>query len=400
MANRLNLDVSVDDLKASTRSNFAKLKDAGVDTLGKALNGGYTSLSDGGPNLIFPSDLGGSDGQNHASNHRPYIRFGCHSADGSVISRYICLACPPGIQFTDSAEYSSISMGKIAAIADMTRAGVEGYKSDGVMGAMGGALGSARDQILSGGSTGAAILAARALGADDIAQGLEFSSKTTINPRMNTAFTGNTLRTFSFSFKLIGSSAQEVDTIQQIQQYFQEQVYAEELGGQKVMLKYPNQWRIEFMHPDGYELTHIPKIYTTYLTSCATQINATGATFRRDMSPIEVDVALSFQETKILTRNELANLNNNSDRSNKDIASLSANINDLKGVVQNLYEKQKADSARASGAAMDPDNPKVPNVPGKSEAARHLELLQKWNKQDAGNQHDGSYFPPGAMTGR
>ena len=391
MANRLNLDVSVDDLKASTRSNFAKLKDAGVDTLGKALNGGYTSLSDGGPNLIFPSDLGGSDGQNHASNHRPYIRFGCHSPDGSVISRYICLACPPGIQFTDSAEYSSISMGKIAAIADMTRAGVEGYKSDGVMGAMGGALGSARDQILSGGSTGAAILAARALGADDIAQGLEFSSKTTINPRMNTAFTGNTLRTFSFSFKLIGSSKQEVDTIRQIQRYFQEQVYAAELGGEKVMLKYPNQWRIEFMDPNGSELTHVPKIYTSYLTSCSTHINATGATFRKDMSPYEVDVSLSFQETKVLTRDELNSLNNWGDRTNKDTANLKKQTDEIKGIITDVYEKHKADKAAKNLANFADEQGASDKLPGQRDSLTDT---------ISGNQHDGSYFPPGGMIGR
>lgn len=313
-----------------------------AETVVQAVSGNRTSLSDGGPNLFFPSDL-----ENY---NRPYIRFGCYSSDPNEVIRHISLPCPPGIQFSDGAEYTTIDMGKIAALADITRAGIQGFKSgDGTLGALGGALsgaaGSARDQALSGGAIGAGILAARKLGADEIAKGLEFTSRRVVNPRTNTAFSGNTLRTFEFSFKLIGSSKQEVESIRQIQKYFQEQVYAQELGGQKVMLKYPNQWKIQFMNPNGTELTHIPKIYTSYLTSCSTQINSNGATFRKDMSPYEVDISLSFQETKVLTRNELANLNNNGDRVNPDLASLRSNSQSLKTAVRNIYNNINEDQA-------------------------------------------------------
>ena len=313
-------------------------------TVQRLRHGNETALSDGGPNLVFPEDLGGgTEGMTRGGIERPYIRFGCHSADATKIFKHICLPCPPGIQFTDGAEYTSISMGKIAAIADITRAGMEGYESGGAFGAIGGVASSARDQLTSGGATGAAILAARQLGADSIAQALEFTTGKTINPRMNTAFTGNTLRTFSFGFKLIGSSVNEVNTIQQIQQYFQEQVYAQELGGQKVMLKYPNQWRIQFMDPNGGELTHIPKIYTSYLTSCSTQINSSSATFRKDMSPYEVDVSLSFQETKVLTRDELHKLNVNGDRENRDTASNKENFKVYSKIVDHLIDRAVKD---------------------------------------------------------
>ena len=315
-----------------------------AETVVQAVSGNRTSLSDGGPNLFFPSDL--------EIYNRPYIRFGCHSNDPNEVIRHISLPCPPGISFSDGAEYTTIDMGKIAALADITKAGIEGFQSgEGALGSIGGALGgaagSARDQALSGGAIGAGILAARKLGADEIAQGLEFTSRRVVNPRTNTAFTGNTLRSFEFSFKLIGSNRQEVESIRQIQKYFQEQVYAQELGGQKVMLKYPNQWRIQFMNPNGTELTHIPKIYTSYLTSCNTQINSTGATFRKDMSPYEVDVSLSFQETKVLTRNELANLNNNSERTNPDLASLESTKQSLKTATRNIYNKISGEQAGA-----------------------------------------------------
>lgn len=315
-----------------------------AETAVQALSGNRTSLSDGGPNLIFPSDL--------EIYNRPYIRFSCHSNDSNEPLRHICLPCPPGIQFSDGGEYSSINMGKIAAVADMTRAAMEGYQpNEGIVDKLGGALKgatlSARDQILSGGAIGAGILAARKLGFESIAEGIEFTNRKVINPRTNTSFSGNTLRTFEFSFKLIGSSRQEVESIRQIQKYFQEQIYAQELGGQKVMLKYPNQWRIQFMSPSGVELTHIPKIYTSYLTSCNTQINSTGATFRKDMSPYEVDVSLSFQEAKILTRNELAALNNEGNRTNADLESVQEIKKDFENATKRLLGALQNESSGA-----------------------------------------------------
>ena len=158
---------------------------------------------------------------------------------------------------------------------------------------------------------GATILALKATGADNIATAVEFANKQVRNPRTNTAFSGNTLRNFQFDFKMIGKSKQEVQEIDAIQRVFREKVYASKLGGvSSFMLKYPPKWIIEFLHPNGgEELSYMPKIYSCYLTAANTVINASSNTFRdEDMSPYEIDVSLQFQETKILTREEIVDL--------------------------------------------------------------------------------------------
>ena len=51
----------------------------------------------------------------------------------------------------------------------------------------------------------------------------------------------------------------------------------------------------------------MPKIFTCHLTSLATTYNATSNIFHADGAPLETDMALSFQEIKALTRQDLYN---------------------------------------------------------------------------------------------
>ena len=49
----------------------------------------------------------------------------------------------------------------------------------------------------------------------------------------------------------------------------------------------------------------MPKIRECYLLSLNTTYNATGNAFHTKGQPVEVDIALTFQETKALTRSGL-----------------------------------------------------------------------------------------------
>ena len=245
--------------------------------------------------MQFPSDL--------AESKRPYIRFACEPYEGSQPKKFIHFPCPPGISFGDGGSYTTIDLGLMAeGIKALTAEG--GDAGDKVM-----ALGKqALAEAEAIGTPGALILIGRKLGAENFATATEFANKSVRNPRTNTAFSGNTLRNFQFSFKLIGRTIAEVNTINDIQNTFREEVYAAKLGnGSSFMLKYPNQWTIQFIDPrDGKEMKYIPKIYTSYLTAASTVVNSTSNTFRKDdMSPYEIDISLSFQETKILTRDEI-----------------------------------------------------------------------------------------------
>jgi len=249
------------------------------------------------PTMKFPIDL--------EDKGRPMIRFTCIPSSGDEGNRSVYFPCPQGVSYSDGGSYTTIDIGIIGTLAKI--AATEGSLTDKAKKAGDIAMKEAQ----AAGGIGASILVAKALGADNIATAVEFANKQVKNPRTNTAFSGNTLRNFQFDFKMIGKSKQEVQEIDAIQRVFREKVYASKLGGvSSFMLKYPPKWIIEFLEPKGgKELTYMPKIYSCYLTAANTVINASSNTFRdEDMSPYEIDVSLQFQETKILTREEIVDL--------------------------------------------------------------------------------------------
>lgn len=298
------------------------LASKGLGFIGSELSGsGMPAAVSSSSTNEFPPDLGDSG--------RPFIRFACFPSTQHHPIEAISFPCPSGISFGDGATYSTIDVGTLAAIGEVAQAGISAFNNptnagfmDKVTSGANGAVAKAYSQISSGGIGGAAILAARKVGMDNVAQGLEFGAKQVVNPRTNTTFAGNTLRNFQFDFKMIAQSAAETNTIHAIHSVFRNNLYASEAGGESIMLKYPNQWEITFHDPanPAAELKHVPKIYRTYLTGLTTVVNSSANTFHKDMSPYEIDVSLQFQETKILTRQEMERLQMHGDRTNKDEA--------------------------------------------------------------------------------
>jgi len=286
----------------------------------------------GNETLEFPLDLADLD--------RPIVRFSCIPHDSSIPIESICFPIPQGLAFNDSASYSTINMGTISAIADIAKAA---GGATGIGNKIKAAAGEGGAQAFSGGGIGASILLSRKLGLETTAKTLEFSSKQVVNPRTNTAFDGNTLRSFQFDFKLIASNEAEVRSIDSIQNVFRNNTYAAEVGGRKTMLQYPSLWHIEFLSPDMTELQYIPKIFSCYITACNTTINSSDNTYRNDYSPHEVDISLQFQESKILTRNEIEDLEANSNRANADTAFISQKSQDLVSAQNKLISKLARD---------------------------------------------------------
>ena len=239
--------------------------------------------------------------------------------------------------FNDLAAYSQINMGMISALGDIAKAA--GNAEGGIGSMLKAAAGDAGAQTFSGGGIGASILLPKQLGLESASKAMEFSSKQVVNPRTNTAFDGNSLRAFQFDFKMIASSESEVRTIDAIQNVLRNNTYAKEIGGRKTMLQYPPLWNIEFLDPNMQELEYIPKIFSCYMTGLTTTINTSDNTFRTDYSPHEVDISLQFQESKILTRNELEDLEINSNRENADTTFINEKKNELVSAQNDLIAK-------------------------------------------------------------
>ena len=79
-------------------------------------------------------------------------------------------------------------------------------------------------------------------------------------------------------------------------------MYPEKSGA--VSLRYPAKFTIDFYNGEKKN-KYMPKIMDTYLVNCTTTYNSTTNAFHEDGQPVEVDMSLTFQETRPLTRHDL-----------------------------------------------------------------------------------------------
>jgi hypothetical protein len=309
-------------------ANF--LKQAASNMLGsdKNLDAKISGRGFGEGTMRFPMDLG--------DNGRPIIHFTCEPTAQDEKMESIFFPIPQGVTYGDGASYTTFDVGLIGEFAKVISANSDANIGDAALNMARQAQKMVTTELEAVGGLGATIIASKKLGFDNIATGLEFANKQVMNPRTNSAFSGNTIRNFQFDFKMIGKSDKEVKMIDSIQETFRRFVYAEKLNKtSSFMLRYPPKWVIRFVDPQQNELKYMPKIYSCYLTAVNTVINPSSNTFRReDLSPYEIDMSLQFQETKILTRDEFVNLEENGNRDNEQDAAFESLIQKTKDAGQ------------------------------------------------------------------
>jgi hypothetical protein len=248
-------------------------------------------------NLIFPSELkvGGA-------GNRPVIRFTCNDNREGLDNFYnIYLPIPIGISFADSARYDGHELGLLGKIALDAVAGGKSWEDT-------------LKQI--GASSSTTMNANRALGmashipipgAGAAVTGIAYANSQTYNKHNLTTFAGHTTRGFSYTFKLIAKTEDESRTVKQIQDVFRTGMYAD---GTNDQLNTPPKWEIHFIDLSTQrDLDSIPKVYQCFLREMSVTSNASSIIWRTDNSPLEVDIMLSFTETKTLTVQDIVELN-------------------------------------------------------------------------------------------
>ena len=246
--------------------------------------------------LVYPSNLYTSD-----SN---YVVFTARDKDGVGLAS-IALYCPPNLSWADGAGYSTFDMGPIGATI------AQGLGT--------GDSQSALQQAVSAAESSPelkTIIAAKALsnasvipGADKAAETYQQQNSIVMNPNTVTAFQNMNIRSFVFNFKLVAESQEESQDIKRIQNYFREFMYADTDNSVGYVLKYPAKWSISFMRGGtSDENFFLPKIYESYLTSFQTTFNSSSHLTFADGAPTEVDLSVTFQETRVLTQNDIRGL--------------------------------------------------------------------------------------------
>jgi len=259
------------------------------------------------PSLYFPIDL------DLTTAHT--IMFRVNPYEKAQPSQSVYLPCPANITFNDSATYNTIDLntigGTLKAASDTLKSGQ-------------GPVGLAANVLREGAKTvsnlkGADIANATLSslpplpfpGQSGLRAAARNIGRTIFNPNTNTTFEGNAIRAFTFSFKMVSTSDKESRRILEIHRFFRKYAYADsDPKTNNIFLKFPPSWTISFMDKNGAKNDFLPEIFDCYLVSLETTFNSTTNTFHGDGAPLEVDINLSYQETRVLNRADIENANN------------------------------------------------------------------------------------------
>lgn len=207
----------------------------------------------------------------------------------------IHLYIPQGFALGDGANYGNVDLGMIGAAESLLVKDKETGKRTGELDMSGEeakAIGTALLDKLGLGSD----LGTSKLMSDQIKSGIALRNESTLT------FEGASVRTFDLSFTLVASNAKEAETIRVIEHTFRKYMYAKKEG--TFAVKYPPLFRIKFMK--GKEVNKfLPFLYDSYLTGLNTSYNNNANMFHKDGSPTDINIQLSFQEQRQLTRDDL-----------------------------------------------------------------------------------------------
>ena len=192
----------------------------------------------------------------------------------------VYLYLPPGFSLPDSASYGDVDLGIIGS-------GEAGKLTDDEQKAIGReAVGKVLNEI----------------GAASVFTKSKIEAGEALNPNSVLQFNNVAIRSFNFTFKLVAESPAEAQEALFIENLFRAAVYPEVKN--RLYLEYPPTFKIKFHHGNK-ENIFMPQIHESFLQNVTTTYNASSNMFHPDGSPTEIDLTLTFSETKAMTREEL-----------------------------------------------------------------------------------------------
>jgi len=194
----------------------------------------------------------------------------------------VYLYLPPGFSVPDGAAYGNIDLGIIGA----PNRGSGDLTTD-------------EKTLIAQEVAGRAL---NNLGAASVFTKSRIEQGVALNPNTVLQFDNVTVRSFNFQFKLVAESDKEANQILIIENLFRAALYPEVKDS--LYLEYPPTFKIQFYHGDK-ENTFMPIIQECFLANITTTYNAGSNMFHADGAPSEVDMSLTFTETKANTRSDL-----------------------------------------------------------------------------------------------
>ena len=140
--------------------------------------------------------------------------------------------------------------------------------------------------------------------APDIISGTSVSEGIAINPHMAVLFKGVNLKEHAFSYRLIARNEKESRLIKNIIRVFKYHMHPSYLSQSNLAFEYPDEFEIEFAQSIA---DNMYKVGTSVLKSFTVNYNgeSTPLFFEDTGAPVVIDLQMSFQETKIMTKDDM-----------------------------------------------------------------------------------------------
>ena len=223
------------------------------------------------------------------------------------LDRQVSLYLPVGLQYRDNVAYENMDLGGMGA-------GVEsGLKSgSGAVNALiDGGFKTFQAALAGSANKDAAKVATVKLASalpDEISGAFRSAAGVTSNPNTRVLFKSVGLREFAFAFKFIATSPKEATEIKEIIKLFRTELYPENINmpvaGSNISIGYrfPNKFQIEVEYNGEQVAT---RIKPCYLRDVGVTYNNTAMAMHSDGNFTEIEMTLSFQETRTLNRKDV-----------------------------------------------------------------------------------------------
>ena len=278
------------EVEASGAENFAEIRQNSFQDDDLAFSGPLQKLyaRTKKQDLLFPSDLADIEHfcvfrvRERTFDTTNALRTG--SARATKNSRNIMLPMPPDLSTKYGAVYNTPDVAALSTGAEFF------------------------DSLFSGGFSEAGVSALRlaAEGSGDLGQLTGAAFGKAANPFQAVFFQNPELRTHSFSYTLSPQNIEESSTIRNIITEFKKAMLPSFSDGSKTFFNYPKVFEIEFRFDE-----FLFEIGTSVLTSFDVSYHAenTPSYFDESKAPTAVKISMSFQETNILTAEDVGGRN-------------------------------------------------------------------------------------------
>lgn len=216
------------------------------------------------------------------------------------------LHLPQGITIADKADYGTANLGMKGGAIEAGMAAPSGSSPS---------ITSFLDSLKGGAGKDLGKLAVtKTVGAfsEEAGNAIKVQSKVTSNPNSRALFNSVPLRSFTFTFKMIPHSQKEAQNIKEIITFFRKELYPEEISANlgeikfSVGYKFPNRFGIKMYYGSGNNIKEVgTRIQPAYLTDMQTVYNSSTMGMHYDGNFSEVDLTLTFLESKALSRKDV-----------------------------------------------------------------------------------------------